>query len=77
MILRGGLFVHTLHQSEVIQQPDSRMTVPLSHRIREKGTLSYLEALQRPSSDRTPGCSAFLAAMLWVCGDSLLAVTFV
>jgi len=77
MILRGGLFIHVLHQPEVILQPDSRMYVSLSQGLLEKGTLSYPEAPQTPSPDRTPGYPAFLAAILWTFGGSLLAVVFI
>ncbi|MCU0596928.1 MAG: glycosyltransferase family 39 protein [Desulfobacterota bacterium] len=77
VILRSGLFFHVLHQPEVVLQPDSRMYVSLSQGLLENGTLSYPGALQAPSADRTPGYPAFLAAIFWSAGASLLTVIFI
>ena len=53
------------------------MYVSLSEGLLKNGTLSYPEAPQTASADRTPGYPAFLAAILWAFWGSVLAVVLV
>jgi 4-amino-4-deoxy-L-arabinose transferase-like glycosyltransferase len=53
------------------------MYVSLSQGLLENGTLAYPGMPQTPSPDRAPGYPAFLAAILWTFGGSLLMVAFI
>jgi 4-amino-4-deoxy-L-arabinose transferase-like glycosyltransferase len=77
LLVRGGFFVCILDGPEVILQPDSRMYISLSQGLLKNGTLAYPGTPQVPSADRTPGYPAFVAAILWMFGGSLLAVSFI
>ena len=74
LIIRGILFVHVIGHPQVILQPDSRMYVSLAQGLLQHGTFCYPDRPGQPDVERMPGYPLFLALVLWLSGESLLAV---